>query len=298
MFHLFVAGSTVFSPSHGSGDNVRSIDHRKTSVMKVYDNKADFLAELGNFKMSHVEEKFDHILGKQDSVDLKPGKNDVGKFKIIIDTPGSSKNVTDVGTIQSVDGGTYEGVVQTGITSVSFDYFENATIYAFGCSWDIDQEYDPLNPNNALHIRLGSGYNAYVLNLEEYMYLYDTRFIGFVDDFEGYRSMEIYSPEAVTPISFSMTEVIMSSSEPNPDRGDQEAMVGAQIVAQLLMNIFSLGGFFGEQGFWSEVVCGTWNFFFGGDDGLYPRITGGDSVGATVVSRYVGSMIGKAVGGD
>jgi len=244
-------------------------------LIKVYDNKKDFEAELESYDMVPMAEDFSSFLNGESQVNLNAGKTDVGLFDIVIKT-NENRNGTNLGLIHEEDGGTFRGTYQKDEISVMFDYFSDATFYAFAASWDIDQEYDENALDEKLHIQLGSGLRMYQLNLVEYMHQQNTRFVGFIDDFEGFRSIELLTRNATGPITFSVNEIVVSTAEPKPDANFYNFLISSQEMAESLTGIFTLGGFFGPGGFYQEVIRDTLEFFFG-EGGIFCRM----------VTRYV-----------
>lgn len=243
--------------------------------------------------MEHVDEDFSGALGDEDSVTLKMGRNNIGTFEIIVGAADANKNVSDTGTITKADGGTYVASYKKDVTDIKFDYFENATAYAFASTWDIENTFEN-DPSKSLWIRLGSGYNEYTLDVQHYMHLHDTRFIGFIDNNEGFRSMGFFSPASDEQITFRMSGVKLSTTAPKSGRAVTLFMMCIEGALEKLMDFFNLGGFFGENGFYSTVVVDTFNFFFG-SDGVLVR---SGRTGSILVQRYSSSIINAVIKDD
>lgn len=274
----------------------KQVDHRsvvaettseKNQLIRILDNKKAYEDTLKSYGMTWRPEDFAKYLNKQSDVPLSSGSNDVGTFDIIVEH-NDYNNVSDpeIGSIQSVDGGTFVGVYQRGITSVAFDSFENATVHAFAATWDVRRRYEPgvTRPEECLHVRIGRGFNQLVLNVEEYLYMYDTQYIGFVDDYHGFRSLEIFSPESKGKIDFSMHEVTLSTAQPRAEDPVGSLFVVIESLADDLTSAFMLSGFFGENGFFQEVILGTIDFF---SIGLWSKVLG----------RYASSVVSDTATG-
>lgn len=271
IFSFLVVKSTAIFKGFtrpNDGQQHRSMENQE-QLIKVYDNEKDFVAELEKYNMVPMVEDFSSFLKGASQADLVEGKNDVGVFDIVIKS-NEKRNDTYLGAIREEDGGSFYGIYDKNEVSVLFDYFADATAYAFSATWDIDQEYEGAL-SEKLHIQLGSGLRSYRLNLVDFMHQQNTRFIGFIDDFKGFRSMEVFTINSTGPIAFSMSEVMMSTTQPDPKISFLSFLISAQETAESMVGVFGTGGFFGPGGFYENVILKTYRFFFG-NDGVFMQI--------------------------